>query len=153
MAKVADTDQSDDYVPMTDEQQLLYTQKIRRGYIDDAIKNNVLQTGERGDKALVLQTLNDMDRQALTNKRIKADETNGAATAQAANIVASMLERMGNNAMRETAPITNTTSPSLPDSIPAPVLVPGETEVGAAPLTYKTFMTAQNAKHGRTTDK
>lgn len=153
MAKVADTNQPDDYVPMTDEQQLLYTQKIRRGYIDEAVRGNVLQTGERGDKALVLQALNDMDRQALTNKRIKADETNGAATAQAANIVASMLERMGSSAMREPVPVVGVVSPSLPDSIPAPVLVPGETEVGAAPLTYKTFMSAQSAKHARTTEK
>lgn len=139
----------DDYVPMTDEQQLLYTQKIRRGYIDQAIQGKVLQTGERGDKALLLQTLNDMDRAALTNKRIKADEKNGAVTAQAASVVASMLERMSSGSLRQNTPTGVGPAPSLPDTVPAPTLVPGETEVGAAGMTYKSFITTQNVKHGR----
>lgn len=133
----------------TDDQKLAYTDRIRRGFIDTAVKEGVFTKGERADKALVLQALNDVDRSALTNKRIKADENAGEVNARAAVLVAGVIERLGHTAMRMEHPVPGRTAPSLPTDLPSVVLVPGETETAAAPMTYKSFMAEQGKKLGK----
>ncbi len=138
--------QDSEFIPMTDDQQLVYTQRIRRSFVDNAVKNNVLLNGDRADKALLLQTLNDMDRSALSNKKIKSDTANGALNGQAAMIVASMLERMSSSAMREKAVPAITKPQELPSDFPAPDLVPGEVDIAAPTMNYKSFMAEQNKR-------
>lgn len=142
-----------DFVPMTDDQALNYTQQIRRGFIDAAIQEKVLHKGEVKEKALVMSVLSDMDRTALTNKRIKVEEKSGAINGSAALVVASMLARMGSNTLREEVPVAAKAPPSLPDTIPAPELVPGETDTAAVPMNYNSFMEAQAKRFGLDTDK
>lgn len=142
-----------EFIPLTDDQQLAYTQQIRRGFIDHAVKTNVLLTGEKGDKALVLQTLDSMDRSALTNKRIKAEEKSGELNANAAVAVAHLLSRMDSKSMREEQPVARKAPPLLPDSVPPPELAIGEIETAATPMNYKSFMAEQNRRMGNVVEE
>lgn len=151
MSQEATQPAPDTYVPMTEDQQLAYTQQIRRGFIDDAVKQQTLLKGDIKDKALVLQTLNDMDRTALTAKKIKSEEETGEMNAKTALVIAGLLNRTPHSNSRVETPVASRVV-ELPNTVPAPTLAPGEIETKALPMNYKGFMQEQNKKLGKPID-
>ena len=91
---------------------------------------------------ILLNTLKDMDSQTINRKRIKVDEKTNDVQAQSAAVIAKILSGMTNVTTNTTLDISAEyrVIPSLPDSVPLPVLVAGETDIIAATLTYDEFL-------------
>lgn len=127
---------------MTDEQVLAYTQHKRKFIVSKLIANNQLP-GDKDEKVMLLQALDGMDRAALGNKRIKADEKTANGMAGAAGIIAQMLTQIGTLTRDNISPLEileRVEAPSLSNEIPEPILVPGELETNASQLDYDSFM-------------
>jgi len=136
---------------LDDDQALAFTQKARR-----KIVSKILEKGEipedKGEQIMLLQALDGMDRAALGNKRIKADEKASDALGDSSALIAQMLTQMaGNVKLAKSEDIVDVeakdiTAPALPDTIPDPILVPGETTIGAPQLDYDSFMNSMNGR-------
>jgi hypothetical protein len=132
---------------------LTYTQKKRQQIVtammgEDGEKLNSL---EKGDKMVVLAALDGMDRAALGRKRLKTDEKIGASQAQAAALIAQVLQTPG--AMQAGMVIDGQIQerravPQLPVGLPEPEVVPGEMDSDAAQMDFDTFM-AQSLTPGQ----
>lgn len=122
---------------------LSYTQKKRQQIITAMMGENgeKLNSLERGDKMVVLQALDGMDRAALGRKRLKTDEKIGASAAATAALIAQVLQAPGaqQHGMVVDGVITRVV-PQLPADIPEPQVVPGEMDGEAAQMDYETFM-------------
>lgn len=124
---------------------LTYTQKKRQQLVTQLMGENgeKLQNLEKGDKMVVLAALDGMDRAALGRKRLKTDEKIGASQAQAAAIIAQVLQAPGamhagmviDGQIQQARPV-----PQLPTSLPEPEVVPGEMDSDAAQMDFDTFM-------------
>lgn len=127
---------------------LRYTQTVRRTVIQDLTKHGIPVADETR-----MGYLNDMlaglDRVAISQKRIKVEEkTNDKALAIANAVVEGILRTPGVANLRkvEGGRVIDQV-PTLDDRIvPAPELVPGETEVGALPDNLENFQRRMAAK-------
>jgi hypothetical protein len=96
--------------------------------------------GDLDSIKVVASLLNDSDRQILSAKKIKADAKVADKQAQAASIIALMLNDPAVRAIKPDAdPATVIPAPALPDDLPLPTIVPGELDIGGQPLDYKSF--------------
>jgi ABC-type antimicrobial peptide transport system ATPase subunit len=123
---------------------LAYTHSKRRDIV-----NTLTAKGVPDDPDVIkilLTTLKDMDSQTINRKRIKVDEKTNDVQAQSAAVIAKILSSMTNVTANATLDISAEyrVIPSLPDSIAAPVLVAGETDLIAATLTYGEFLEKYN---------
>lgn len=136
---------------MTDDEALAFTQNARKKIVKELMKSKVIPE-DKGEQIMLMQALDGMDRASLGNKRIKADEKASDNLGDSAALIAQMLTQMsGNLKLMKTEDIIDVdfkdaAAPALPDHIPDPVLVPGETSIGAPQLDYDSFMNAMNAE-------
>jgi hypothetical protein len=131
-----------------EDQVLNFTQRKRQQIITQMMGTNgeKLKELERGDKMVLLQALDGMDRSALGKKRLKTDEKTAASAAAAAALIAQVLTAPGvSQAGRSDAPRASV--PTLPTNIPDPQLVPGEIATDAPQMDVDSFM-AQSCVEG-----
>lgn len=131
---------------MTDEQVLAYTQHKRKFIVGKLLNNNQLPT-DKSDISMLMGALDGMDRAALGNKRIKADEKANSAIAGAAGMIAGILTRIKSQTGVDLEMAQEVAPPLLPASeVPDPVLVPGEIETNATQMNYDAFMDEVRSK-------
>jgi hypothetical protein len=131
-----------------EDQVLNFTQRKRQQIVTQMMgaEGEKLKDLERGDKMVLLQALDGMDRSALGKKRLKTDEKTAASAQAAAALIAQVLTAPGiNHAGRGDAP--RAAIPTLPTDIPDPQLVPGEIATDAPQMDVDTFM-AQSFDRG-----
>lgn len=133
---------------MSEDETLAFTQGVRKQLIQKIVKKMVSNApGEMGDvdvdksdKTLLTALLDGMDRQTLTVKRInveeKAAQDMGATTA----MIATLLTRLPNRPQTADQVIEGARVVGFDEDVPAPELVPGETEIAAPQLSFDSFM-------------
>lgn len=127
---------------LTDDEVLRFTQQARKGLVDDIIAGGMPKDPK--DRSTLLQALSDMDRTALTKKRIVGDAKNAEADRVAAKAIAHIFERMGTR-----SPFEGNEVPGRVIDMPETLLddvraVPGETDIGIANLTYDSFQASRD---------
>lgn len=125
---------------MSEDQVLAYTQGKRKFIVDEIMKDNKVPQ-DKGEATLLIQALDGLDRAALTQKRIKADEQAAAGMAGAAGLVAKLLTQAGSRKNIDVLDVDarEVVVPELGNEVPAPSLVPGETEVAPKQMDYDSF--------------
>ena len=122
---------------------LEYTKAHRVKIIEalSADSKNVLADPKMAN--VYLSALADMDKVALGKKRIKSDDKKNDNAAQAAAMLAILLNDSNiRNAGRGTLPVVERVIPQLPDDHPTPKVIPGELDLHPSPLNFKTFKAA-----------
>ena len=103
----------------------LVTKLMRSGQVPDDINQ----------QRMLLDVVNSMDKSTLQKAKVKAeDKSNENKEAKAKAVAQFLLEA---RKRQQTLPVVE--SAELPQSVPAPELVPGETDIGTQDLTYDTF--------------
>jgi hypothetical protein len=125
-----------------EDQVLAHTHQIRKQIVSDLMKSGTPINDSKQMSAL-LQTLDGMDRQSLTRKRMSADKeiaqgTNDTNTALLAAVLKS-IPNIPRPANGEAIPVTREL-PSLPDTIDMGEVVDGQTEKAPPQDTYQSFM-------------
>ena len=122
----------------TEDSILDYVHQKRKFIVDELTKSGVSSDPEM--IKITLSALKDMDSQALGKKRIKADERTGDNQAAAAALIAQILIATKSNNPTNTYIDINSVSRCLPDSVPMPVIVDGETSLEQSRQSYEEFM-------------
>jgi hypothetical protein len=133
---------------MTDDQVLAFVQHKRKAIIQDVMPHGKVPN-DRSEQALLIASLDGLSRDALGNKRIKADEKAAHGVAGAAGMIAEMLGQLGNltnGSFKDLEVLESVEPPSLGDEVAEPFLVPGELETNAAQLNYESFMSSVTPK-------
>lgn len=135
------TEKATNYPPLpettTDDEVLNYSQRVRRGFVD-----NILENGYPEDiktQSMMLSALDSMDRAALTKKRLNSDDANAEADRQAAVLISKVAAQLGG---RDPFAVEQPVERVLEvddTELPAVSLAPGETEIGLSNLTYEDF--------------
>lgn len=103
----------------------LVTKLMRSGQVPDDINQ----------QRMLLDVVNSMDKSTLQKAKVKAeDKSNENKEAKAKAVAQFLLEA---RKRQQTLPVVE--SAELPQSVPAPELVPGETDIGTQDLTYDAF--------------
>lgn len=132
---------SNEIVVMTDDQYLEDGQGIKTQIINKIISAGVPESEERIE--LLLKVLDSRDKVALTRKRIDVDANVGSQAAAATALIADVLRNFdGRDTPYVVAQPVERKVPSIPASIPTPVLVEDETSVNAKQLSWDQFVSA-----------
>lgn len=119
-----------------EEQDLNRTRQVRSDIINEFTKDGVKVTDLESTKVL-LTVLNDSDKSSLGRMKIKSEDKNNATNSNTASIIASFLTKVSAGAGFNG---TSTASiPELPADIPAPVILPGETDIGVRNTNFDEF--------------
>lgn len=103
----------------------LVTKLMRSGQVPDDIHQ----------QRMLLDVVNSMDKSTLQKAKVKAeDKSNESKEARAKAVAQFLLEA---RKKQQALPVVD--SAELPQSVPAPELVPGETDIGMQDLSYETF--------------
>lgn len=115
------------------------TQSLRRKIVEDLTPNGTVPVDPK-QTVLLLQTLDSMDRQALTKKRLRVDSENADKAAAAELIAATIMSKYG-TVPPDRSPGARTTPVEIPDALSGPVaVVPGQTFIGLESEDYESFM-------------
>lgn len=119
---------------MTDDDLMKFTQGTRKRFIEHITLKGFPE--DTKEQAILLAALSDMDRTALGNKRIGANERQAAADALVARAISQITDQFGSRnpfegERRGEIPVYDPTK--LPEASP----VPGETDIGLSEQTYK----------------
>lgn len=115
---------------------LEYTQAKRKFIIEAMIVNNKLPE-DPTEKSVLLKALADMDKTVSTRKRLVIEEQSAASAEEQASASAALLQAMRHKMFEAPVPVPR----AAPDLGNTPIdLVPGETEIGVANLTYDAFI-------------
>lgn len=120
---------------LDDDAALEYTQGIRKRLVEDIVSAG-MPTAEDNRKIL-LQTLKDIDSNALGKKKIKADEKATQGLQGMSSLVAEMLTKVATSG---TGISVDRELPVLGADVPDPILVPGETGGNDGGLDYDAIM-------------
>lgn len=119
---------------------LAFTHGLRLKVIDEMFGKEGKLPEDPTDRKTIVSVLKDMDAQALGRKRIRVEEKLNSNQEQAAGLIAAVLNATaGHSAFRISKSVVRQI-PVLPDNIPNPILVNGETETIAASLDYESFV-------------
>ena len=127
--------------PGTDDEVLRYTRGVRLDLVDELTKKGV--PTDTKDQQTLLQTLSDMDRGALSNKKIGASESIAEADRIVAVAIAQLNNQFGsqNPFVRRSGSLIEGEVPRLDAGrMPEIELVEGETEIGLSAMTYNSFI-------------
>lgn len=103
----------------------MVTKLMRSGQVPDDIHQ----------QRMLLDVVNSMDKSTLQKAKVKAeDKSNESKEARAKAVAQFLLEA---RKKQQALPVVD--SAELPQSVPAPELVPGETDIGMQDLSYETF--------------
>lgn len=122
---------------IVDDDDIQYVQTKRKKIVEDIIKDGKLPDDPKMI-AIALHALDGIDRSALSRKKIKTDEKTGAGLANAAATIANLLQQVNASNFKNPDGV-RTSAPTLGADVPAPTLVPGETEIGTFPVSTATF--------------
>lgn len=129
-----------------DDATLVFTSDKRRLIIDQLMPAGKISKDDPKSVALLLTALADEDRQALSSKRIKVEQSAVDNNQQAAALIAQVLGEAGsrrqNNPIDVEARIIRE-APMLGSEIPPPQLVEGEISEGLVVGSYEAFMARQ----------
>jgi hypothetical protein len=130
---------------MSEDQVLAYTQSKRRHIVEKLTIDGKVPD-EKTEVSLLISALDGMDRAALTNKRIKADEKASQGIAGAASVIAKLLTQVNSKGKSTDLEIISGAPLTLGTDIPAPDLVPGEIEITPGQMDFDSFTASfQNA--------
>jgi hypothetical protein len=115
---------------------LEYTQAKRKFIIEAMTKNNTMPEDPK-EQNVLLKALADMDKTVSTRKRLVIEEQSAASAEEQASASAALLQAMRHRMFEAPNPVPRQ-APELTDA--AIDLVPGETEIGVANLTYDSFI-------------
>lgn len=119
---------------------LAYTQGMRRRIVNKLTNDGKTIPGTESKDILILnQTLDSMDKAALGKMRIKVEEKANQTQEQAAGMIAQLLQKVTSQKPFEVIEGVAREIPQLPESVPAPRLVEGETATVAAQQDFDTF--------------
>lgn len=127
----------DETILSTEEEVLAYTQAKRKKLVEHLSSKGI--PDDKGDKAILLQALADMDKPALVKLRIKSEDKNAGTNAQAALAIASLMTQMSPKKLVNFDPTV--IPPTLDDGkIPDFEYVEGQTLLGTQGGSYSEFM-------------
>lgn len=125
------------------EDQVLAFTHLQRKLVVTALTKQGVPIADTRQMSVLLQTLDGMDRQALTRKRMSADKeiAKGAQDSNTA-LLAEVLKRIPNVGRPESGVVIQGLReiPTLPSTIEAGELVDGQTEKAPPQDTYQSFM-------------
>ena len=131
---------TEEEVALVSEDKILAFTHAKRMFIVEQMLASGKLPEDPAEKKVLLNALDGMDKAALGRKRIKVEEKTNTSMAQAAALIAHVLNAPGvNQAYKASAPVQRE-APTLPSDVPPPVLVEGETSVVQNSRNYETFM-------------
>lgn len=131
---------------MTDDEVLQFTQGLRQNLISTLCAEGKMPDDPKTQQ-LLLATLGDMDRTALTKKRLNNDTDSAEADRLAQLAIASIYHQVGNRSPFENGNAVIPPEAHPTASLPAALvedmqIVPGEMDIGSVEMTYSQFMQA-----------
>ncbi len=128
-------------VAVDDDLALQFTQTVRTKVIQNLMADGAMSGHDSKQTNLMLQTLRDMDSQAVSKKRIKADEKGASALSDASAIINRVIDAVNPSSFgvhRGVAPLdVQAREVKVDDNIRA---VPGEMDTNPGQLNYKEFV-------------
>lgn len=106
-----------------------YTQQKRMELVEQLTPGGKMPV-EAKDQAIVLAALNDMDKQAISKRKLKAEEKNSDSLASMADTMDSLFSKFGNKSPLMIEGGVADRVVELPDSLATIDLVPGELDIG-----------------------
>lgn len=131
---------------MTDEEVLTFVRTQQMHVVDQTWRMYNGLPSEKVHATMMMQALDGLAKNAQTNKRLKAETEGGTALQQAGHLITQLLTKVKGLQIDESQVIENASPPTLGAEVPAPVLVPGETDINAAQLDYDSFFAQVHAK-------
>lgn len=131
-----------DAASMTDDQVLRLTQGIRVNIVRELTKKAAANGGLPGDmedREALFKQLDGLDKLAISRKRIEADREQSTGVSQAVGLISQLL-RQSKSHYGDLPDAADREPPRLDNSVPAPELVFGETEVEPPQLDYNSFV-------------
>jgi len=128
----------------TDDHIFAYTHHQRKRIIKSLTKRGIPEDHEY--QKVLLTTLKDMDASALGRKRIKMEEKGNAIQENAAALISQILSKTQNMSPYQTSNPVAKPAPTLPQTIPDPVLVDGETAIVGTQQSIESFLTNDEVK-------
>lgn len=129
----------EDLEVISDDAVLDFTQVMRRKFINYATKNGTSMPDDPKESKVLLTALSDLDRSALTKKRLTSENEASKQTAQQIQELADAVKAsiIGNGGI---APPVARPAPIIDESGMEPLeIVDGETSVGQSTMTYEQF--------------
>lgn len=124
---------------LNEDQIMLYTHGIRKKIVGSIMENDKVPEDPKEIQVLA-GVLNDMDRAAISVKKIRSDEKVADITnAGGAALVAKLLMQINPNNTRQVVFDNDTPVPVLTNDVPAPQLNPGETDIGTSSMNFEEF--------------
>jgi len=121
-----------------DDRRLELTQRIREKYLLEMDAEEG-RPGSTGDKVLLVQLLDGMDKSVLNKTKIRIESESAKDQVETSRLIAEVLLKH----KVESKPRENI--PELPDDLPDPMVVSGELEQGISDLDYEKFMSEQKS--------
>lgn len=115
------------------------TQAIRQSMVARLMKAGQVPD-DINSQRMLLEVVNSMDKSTIQKAKIKSEDKSNQGKEARAKIVAQLL--LEARKRRQELPLLDTAA--LPESVPAPALVPGETDIGVQQLSYDVFFTDEN---------
>lgn len=128
---------------LTDELALRKITTIRHQIVDTLLSDGLPEDAE--DRKALFENMDKIERSSLTKMRISADKDINANQAQTKSMVLELLHALNRSVPGDPGPDAKATvAPTLGDAFSAPVLVPGETDIGTDNTNYDSFMQRVN---------
>ena len=109
-----------------DDEALAYTLGARLKLAKSVFALDVTQCDAK-DISNALKALDGVDKQIINKRRLVLEDKNGNENAKAAKMIADVLKQIGSSRPYEVQGGTDREPPTLPDDIPRPEVLPGET--------------------------
>ena len=122
-------------VQLNDDDVLSYVHNKRASIVESLTASGV--PTDLDTVKVLLTALKDMDYTALSKKKIKAEERNSDLQSQSAALIAKILLTSSNKVNVSNIHIV---TPTLPNTIPPPILVEGELDIIPCEMTYDGFI-------------
>jgi hypothetical protein len=127
---------------MTDDQVLAYTRGLRVKVINTLMPGDAVP-GDNSDRIMLSQMISGLESQAISSKRIAADQKNSDNTAA---VVAELLRGINRNSPFKLNPNSNIVDVDarvVPNTVPDIPALPGEMDVAPPQLDYASFVRSQ----------
>lgn len=131
-----------------DDELLEWSVHERKLFIARMMKPDGSLPDDPKEKALVLKAMDGIEKIAISRKRIKIEDKAATSQAEAARLIAHVFKSVAEKnpfvidmgTAEQLSPEQRKALPSLPDDIPLPELVEGETAVSPPQNSYDNFM-------------
>ena len=126
-----------------DDATLMLTRGVRQDILRDCLKDGL--PAENKDKRLVMELLAQIDESTLTSKKLASDDANADKNLEAAKLVASMRESLGNTNIYAIPNATIVTPRPDINRLPKVQVIEGEMSTETSARTYSDFI-AENTE-------